>query len=701
VNLRDAPPAETWIEAAIAPRSIAVVGASAEPDKIGGRPIKYMLRHRYAGRLYPVNPRRPDVQGLKAWPDLASLPEAPDLAIVAVPGRAAVEAVAECAARGVKLAVVMASGFGETGEEGRRAQDEMVRAARASGMRLVGPNTQGLANFANGAIASFATLIGEIEPADGPVAVVSQSGAMSMVPYAFLRARGLGIRHSHATGNEADLTVADFVRAVALDTGVRVILLYLEAIADPAALESAARLAHVRGIPIVALKAGVSERGQAAASSHTGALATEDRVVDAFFEKLGIWRARDMRSLCNAVPLYLSGSAPARDRRVVAISNSGASCVMAADAAERFGAKLESFDADTQARVKAVLPGFAASANPVDLTAALLTDSSLFGAVLPLVGDAADGFFLSLPMSGQGYDVARFASDTADFMKRTGKPVALAAPLESTRRAFGAEGVPAFEQEIDAMEALAQVMNHALMAPAPDVKPEAFEEIEGTGFLSEAESLQVLRAHDIPVVPYVVCSRADESLTALRALGAPVAVKGCSRSVPHKTEHGLVRLGLSGEDAVLRAARDMLEKLHALGAETPRVLVARMARGLHELVAGARWMAGYGAVVMVGAGGRDVEALKDVRFLVHPFDESQVAAKLRQLRIAPLFSGVRGAPAAELSRFCTVAVALGRLVAGARGRIASADLNPVFVGPQPGDTLVADALIELSRQEGS
>ncbi|HWA38217.1 MAG TPA: acetate--CoA ligase family protein [Burkholderiales bacterium] len=693
---------EAWIGAALAPRSIAVVGASAEPEKIGGRPIKYMLRHGFRGKVLPVNPQRAEVQGLRAYPDVAALPEAPDLAIVAVPGRAAVEAVAQCAARGARLAVVMTSGFGETGEAGRRAQDEMVRAARAAGMRLVGPNTQGIANFANGAIASFATLISEIPPQDGPVAVVSQSGAMSMVPYAALRERGIGVRYSHATGNEADLTTADFVRAVALDPDIRLILLYLESIAQPQALEAAARVARERGIPVVALKAGVSARGQAAASSHTGALATEDRVVEAFFEKLGIWRARDMRSLVNAAPLYLArgvqAARPSAERRVVAISNSGASCVMAADAAERFGVALEPFDDATQARVQAALPAFAAAANPVDLTAALLTNSSLFGAVLPLVGDAGDGFFVSLPMSGQGYDVPRFARDAAHFMASSRKPLVLASPLARTRQAFEAAGVPAFEHEVDAMEALAQVLRHAPaeLPPAAAGEPPALP--EATGFLSEAESLRVVEAHGIPVVPFVVCRQPTHAVTAFLALGAPVAVKGCSASVPHKTEHGLVHLHLREEQEIARAAAACFGTLQRMNAEAPSVIVAKMVRAQCELVVGARWMAGYGAVVMVGAGGRNVEALGDVQFLVHPFAQAQVRDKLHRLHAAPLFKGVRGEPALELEPLCRIAVALGQLVARARGRIAAVDLNPVFVGPRPEDTLVADALVELSER---
>ncbi len=688
------------LRALLNPASIAIVGASDNPEKIGGRPIKYMLQHGYRGTLYPVNPGRPQVQGLKAYADIASLPKPVELAIVAVPGAAAVEAVAACAAHGVRAAIVMSSGFGEVGEAGQRMQAEMVRVARAAGMRLVGPNTQGSANFGVGAIASFATLIGEIPPQDGPVAIVSQSGAMSMVPYAFLRARGIGVRHSHATGNECDLTVADFTHAVALDPEVRLILLYLEAIADPARLEEAAGVARSRNIPIVALKAGVSERGQAAASSHTGALATEDRVVDAFFDKLGIWRVPDMRALCNAAELYLRGWKPS-GRRVVAISNSGASCVMAADAAERFGADLEPLPEETQSKLKKVLPGFAASSNPIDLTAALLTDSSLFGSVLPLVADAADAFFISLPMSGKGYDVPRFARDAAHVAQHTGKPVVLSSPLRATCEAFQAEGVIAFDHDVDAMSALAQFLRHeALRArpPAPPLQAGAVELPAGTGFLSEAESLELLQGHGIPVAPYRVCANAESARTAFDALGAPVVVKGCAREVPHKTEHGLVALGVADRASAGERAAQMLGKLKALNAAEPSVIVARMLRPARELVVGARWMDGYGAVLMVGDGGKHVEALGDVAFLVFPFTEGDVRRKLQGLRIAPLFRGLRGDSPINLDAVCRLAVSLASMVSGARGRIASVDLNPVFVGAGESDTVVVDALVELSSR---
>jgi acetate---CoA ligase (ADP-forming) len=687
------------LSAALAPQSVAVIGASDNPEKIGGRPIKYMLRAGYKGRLFPVNPNRPVIQGLKAYPDIASLPEAPDLAIVAVPGLGAVDAVAACAKRGVKVAVVITSGFGETGEAGKRAQDEMVRTARAAGMRIVGPNTQGIANFANGAIATFSTILSEVEPLNGPVGIVSQSGAMSVVPYAFLRKQGIGVRHTHATGNESDLTVADFALAVALDPEVKLLLLYLEAIADPATLARAASVARERGLPIVALKAGVSMRGAAAASSHTGALATEDRVVDAFFRQHGIYRVPDIRSLVNAADLYLKGWRP-RGRRVVAISNSGAACVMAADAAEKHGLALAQFDEPTRAELRSALPDFGASGNPIDLTAALLTNSRMFGDILPVLArrEATDAVFVSLAASGLGYDVPQFVSDCSAYVAQTGTPLVVAAPLEATADQFRAAGVPAFSHDIDAVMAIAQFVDHAALMRRPQAKAGSFAPVtlpKGEGrFLSEAQSLGLLAEHGFPTVPYRLCRTAKEALAAFEALGAPVAVKACSADIPHKSEHGMVHLGCKSAAETMAAFEDIGRKLAAMKVRDGATVVASMRPGQHEFAVGARLDARFGTLVMLGDGGKYVEALPDLALLCYPFSEQDAEERLQALRIAPLYKGVRGEPPLALGALAKLAVRLGELMQAAAGQIASIDLNPVMTGPADRDTVIVDALIE-------
>jgi len=684
---------------ALEPRSIALIGASENPDKIGGRPLLYLRRFGFTGRIYPINPNRSEVQGVKAYPDLASLPEAPDLALIMVAAEAAIAAVEACAKRGVKVAICMASGFAETGTHGEAAERTMVAAARAQGMRLIGPNSQGLVNFGTGTVASFSTMFLEVTPADGPVAIVSQSGAMSGVPYGLLRERGIGVRHAHATGNGGDVSLAEFAHAVIDDPAVRLMLLYLEAIPDPEVLVAVAERARARDVPVVALKTGRTQQGQRAAKSHTGALANEDRVVDAFLRQHGIWRARDMMGLVSAAEMYLQGWRPS-GRRLVVISNSGGSCVMAADLAVELDMPLAVLAAETRRELAAALPGFATTSNPIDITAALLSNNRLFSAILPIVAKdaAADLFLIAIPVAGQGYDVEAFARDTAAFATATRKPVAVAAPQASVAARFRAAGVPTFASETEALLALDQLARHtALMRrPVPPALPHLqIAAPPGPGrFLNEAESLALIRAHGLCVVEHRLCRSESEARIAFRELGSPVAVKACSADVPHKSELGLVALNLVSEEAVVGAFAAQMAKLDEIGAAPDGVIVAAMAEGAREFVLGARVDPTFGPVVMVGDGGRYVEALPDIALLLPPFSLAEVHAALAGLRIAPLFKGVRGEAPLDIDALAEAALSLGAIIAAGKASIASIDLNPVMVAAKGRGITIVDALIE-------
>ncbi len=685
----------------LAPASIAIVGASDNPDKIGGRPIHYMRRHGYAGTLYPINPQRAEVQGERAWPDLDALPAAPDLAIVAVAGEQAVLAVDRCAALGVSAAIVISAGFSETGEAGRRTQDAMTARARAAGMRIVGPNSQGLANFGNGAIASFSTMFLEVEPQDGPVAVISQSGGMCAMVYGLLRQRGVGVRHVHATGNEADVTVAELACAVLRDPEVRIVLLYLESLRDAGALAEAAALARARNVPLIAVKAGRSEAGARAAASHTGALANEDRTVDAFFAHHAVLRARDPQELVRYAELALRGPLPQGPRMVV-VSNSGASCVLAVDAAVERGLQIAPLGQATQEILGQRLPGFATTGNPVDITAALLSNNGLFGEVLPPIAQdpAADMFLIDIPVAGRGYDVARFAADTARFAQAAAKPVAVVAWQDPVAGTFRAHGVPVYADEQQAVEALAALWRlHRLRERAPveaSVAPVEAPADARPGFLSEAASLALLAAQGIAVGEHALCANADAAVAAWRRMGAPVALKACSARLPHKSEHGLVALGINDEAALREALARQAQTLARLGVDDASWIVARMQRGLHELALGVRNDPVFGPVVMVGAGGKYVEALGDVALLMPPFSAEDALAALRGLRIGRLLAGVRGEPAADMQAVAEQAARLGRYALAAARHVASIDINPVLVGAQGEGAVALDALVELS-----
>ncbi len=689
--------------AAFTPASVAIVGASDNPHKVGGRPILFMKRYGYRGAIYPINPARAEVQGLKAYADLAALPAAPDLTVVAVSGEDAVRAVEACAERGVKVTVVLASGFGEIDAEGKALQDRMLTAARASGMRLIGPNCQGVANFASGAVANFATAFHEIEGADGPLAIVCQSGACSQAIYALARQKGLGVRYVHATGNEADVTVADLAAEVVRDPDVKLLLLYFESVTKPEVLAAAAEAARARDLPIVAIKAGRTPGGQRAATSHTGALAGEDRVVEAFFERHAIWRVADPYAMVSAAELYLKGWRP-QSGKLIVVSNSGASCVMAADAAEQIGLPLAELSPATRVGMANVLPAFATAVNPIDVTGALLGNRQLMGDLLHVLAREPDGDLVlaALPVAGEGYDLPALARDFAAYAQ-TGRAVALAAPQAEVRDAFAAVGLPAFVREREALEALHQLAAHsALMSirrPAPPAAA-AVPAIPATDerSLNEMQSLAVLAALGIAVVEHRLCESEAEVRAAFEVLDGPVAVKACSRDAPHKPELGLVALGVADAHAAVGEFLRQSRRLAELGARFEGVLVARMAKGRRELALGARVDPQFGPVVLVGDGGVYLEALKDFRLLLPPFTREDVLAALARLRIAPLLGGVRGEPPLDVQAYAQMAVRLGEAMLAWRGAVAAVDVNPVMVFDAGKGALAVDALI--SRQEG-
>jgi acyl-CoA synthetase (NDP forming) len=691
------------LQRAFAPRRIAVVGATEDRNKVGGRPLHYLQRFGFRGDVYPINPKRATVQGLTAYASLDAVPEAPDVVIVAVGQEAVSGVIDQCAQRGAGTAIVMSSGFAETGGEGVARQHALVAQARRLGIRLVGPNAQGVANFQTGALMNFSTMFMEVAPLDGPVAIVSQSGAASVMPYAMLRERGVGVRYLVASGNDADTSVCELALIAAADPEIRVVLLYIESLGDPAMLVEVARVASEHGAAVVALKSGRSAHGAKAAASHTGAIVNDDVVVDAFFERHGIWRADDVHGLVNAVELYLAAP-PRPAEHLVVMSHSGAVGVLCADAAEALGLPLAELGRPVIDALAGIMPSFATAQNPVDLTASLMTKGGMYADTLNVLAadPQADLFLIGIPVAGEGYDVPGMARETARFAATHHKPTAISAPQASVRQSFREAGVPVFVHETDAIDALYQWSRHgALLAQASARSASATTALcmpsmpAGEALLlSEADSLALLANAGIPTVPYRLCRSAGDAIAAWETLGPEVVVKACSAQIPHKSEHGLVFLGLQSAKQVEEAWLACMQRVAAMGLSMDGVIVAQRVRGRHEFALGVKQDPLFGTVVMVSDGGKYVEALHDFMVLLHPFSEADVLAKLAKLRIAAILGGVRGEVPVDLAVVARTAVALGALAAAQPNAIASIDLNPLIVGDAGQGGWAVDAVIE-------
>jgi acyl-CoA synthetase (NDP forming) len=681
---------------------VAVVGASDDPEKIGGRPLRYMREFGFRGTVVPVNPSRDVVQGQAAFRALADSPVVPDVVVVAVGGEAAVEAVETAAQMGAQGAIVMASGFGETTDpEGHDRQRRMLEAASASGLRIVGPNSQGLASFHTGAVLGFSTMFTEQPPLDGPIAVVSQSGAMCSVPYGLLRRKGLGVRYAHGTGNDIDVTAGELVEAVLDDDDVRLLVLYLEDLKKPHTIERAALVAAARDVPVLALVGGRSAAGRSAAASHTGALANEQRVVDAFLARCGVLRVNSAAELVDSAELYLRGWHP-RGRRLAIVSNSGAVCVLGADAASENGLEMAELSPSSVERLEGLLPTFATKTNPIDITAGLLTDSSLVGGVLDVLADdpGVDACFVGIPVSGKGYDYPRFGRDIARFAAGDSKPVVVSTPQPPVADEFRRNGLVVFDEEAAALGSLGRLLrHHELMASARSAVPRG-EQTPRSGdpaVLSEAEALVLLSRHGIPVVETRVCPDGEAAAGAFADLACErVVVKGLPAEATHKTELGLVSIGISTAADASAAAERMIGRMDELGLAHTGVLVAPMVSALREVLIGAHVDATFGPVVLVGAGGKYVEALPDVQVLLPPFTDDEARAAIGRLHLAPLLAGVRGEPAADVDAWVAAAQAVATWVLH-DPRLVSLDVNPFMLGPVGAGGTAVDAVVEQVR----
>jgi len=696
----------TGLSAVFRPRAIAVVGASDDPAKIGGRPLAFLLRHGYAGRVFPVNPARATVQGLPAFPSIGAIPEPVDLAIVVVPAERVLESLEEAAAKGVRAAIVFSSGFAEVGPAGRVAQARLRELAERTGLRIIGPNCQGFAHLPSRLVATFASPFLESGLAAGPIAMVSQSGAMAGMIYEMARAAGLGLNYWVSTGNEADVQAAEILAEVVEDEETRVACCYLEDIKDAGRFRRALARAHRRGVPVFVLKSGRSAVGRRAASSHTGALAGEDAVYDAVFADWGAIRCADPAELLALPQAFLQYREAGR--RVAILSNSGGLGVLSVDLCVDLGLVPAEFAPQTTAVLRTALPDFAAAANPVDLTAQMLTDPGMLARVLPALeaDPGVDAIVFQIALLGAATDLARLVGDVAAVARSTRKVVAVSCPQRPVVEAFRAGGVLAFDDASVALRSLACLAQAttrrarwldrtALEPPPPAAPPSVPAGRPGEPFLNEWESQRLLAPFGLPLVDTVFVTAATAAPDAADQLGYPVVVKACAAALPHKSDVGGVVIGLSDRAAVAEACRRIEANVRAAapGVALDGFLVQRQVPGALELALGVNVDPVFGPVVLVGSGGVLIEVLRDFRLLPPPIDALAAEEALRSLRIGPLWAGVRGGAPLDLPAAVDLLRRLGEAARSLGTAISEIDLNPVLVGRRGEGVTILDVLV--------
>ena len=679
------------------PRSVAIVGASDSEQKWGGRLLRYMLRHRHDGPLYPINARASELMGLPAYPSLLDCPGPVDLAILLVPREHVRAAVEDCVAKGVGCALCITAGFAETGDQGRADENELVAMARAGGVRLIGPNCMGLMNAHHQLCATTGVVMGTLDrlPAGG-IGVASQSGALMGAMISRGVDIGAGFSSTVSVGNQADLDLNDFFEYLIDDPKTEVITLYMEGVKDAPRFTALLERAAAAGKPVCIAKSGRSEAGAKAAASHTASLAGSWSAFEATCRRWGVYLFETIYDLLQGALLLQRGKRAASNR-VAIFSGSGGGGALLTDALEAHGLRLAELSEATQQAVAAVLPATHRQL-PFDfgmLNHAAAPDPQVAGGSIGIALDRAlhddgvdAGILLLTTQPGQEL-VVQAAMAAAD---RSSKPLLFVQGAgnhgEIARQMLRAAGHGYFDSPHDALKVLEVLTTRREPEPPTEVLPgiQVPADLPG-GFLTEPDARRLLEAAGIPTTRWQFAADTEAAVQAARALGDAVAIKAVSARIVHKSDIGGVKLGLRGDAAVRQACNDIAAAARAAGVETlDGFLVTEMWRADTELILGVQRDPDFGPLVMVGAGGVLVELMKDVQLAPAPLSHATARAMLGRLRCLPLLTGYRGRPAADLDAIADTMVRLGALAADASARLCELDINPLFIA---GDRIAA------------
>ena len=685
----------------LAPRSVAVLGASSDPTRISGRPIAYMKSQGFQGGLYPINPNRTEIQGLKAYASINDVPEVPDVAIVAVASEVAAAAVEDLGKKGVKAIVMFTAGFAEMDDAGAVAQDKMVATARSYGMRILGPNCLGVFDARRSYYATFSSSFDSGWPVPGRIGIASQSGAYGTHLYTLARNRGIGASTCIMTGNEADVTVGECIGWLAENEDVDVIAVYAEGIREAPGLIAALEAARAARKPVVMQKVGRSELGTKAAKSHTASIAGDDAVTEAIMNEFGVFRASNSEQMLDIAHTATRKIYPVKNTLGV-ITVSGGAGVLISDVAETLGLSMPEMPMDAQKRLRALVP-FCAPRNPVDATAQVSNDVSLVKTFTEsMIRDGGYssvlGFFSMTASSRRWPSIKEQLNAVKEENPGHLYVLSVIVPPEG-RDELETDGWVVHEDPtravvaIDAMGRFGAAFAKPAGAPAPTVPAVTLPAVTPT----EAEAKRLLATAGIASAPEAECTDAEAAVAAAAKFGFPVVMKILSPDILHKSEIGGVLLDVSDAASVREGFALLLQRAKS-AAPTARiegVLVAKQLKGGVECIMGIMQDPVFGPIAMFGLGGIFVEILKDVVFRRCPFGPDVAEEMIRSIKGAPLLLGARGRKKADVKALADTLSRLSAFAVAAGPKLASIDINPVFAMPEGEGAFAVDAVVEV------
>ncbi len=687
------------LERLIRPGSVAIIGASADAGKLTGRPLAFLEKYGYRHEVFPVNPRYQSIGRYRCFPDIQSLPHAPDAAIVLVGSSRVVDVIRDLGAIGTGAAIVLAGGFGESGAEGM-ARQQLLKSA-AGNMRLLGPNTIGLVNVTDSVVlsASAALQINELVP--GVIALVSQSGGILGALLSRADAQGIGFSKLLATGNESDIDVSDLVNYLVDDPATKVIALYLEGLRKPTHFRQAALRAAQAGKPIVVFKVGRSESGIQSAISHTGAMAGSDVTYDALFRQLGIVRAERFSDLLD-IPLALSSGRRLKSRRIAVVTSTGGAGSLVADAAGLAGFETPAPDVTTAERLKALdIPDAVLDRNPIDVTLAGVK-SEYFRDVIDSVLESPCYDAVAVILGSSSItEPETVGKPLRECFARTDKPIVVFASPSAPQavRHLNLAGIPTFAAPEACAVALSAIWRVQQATSSDGSEPALSVAVEAgvqcmlrPGPLNESESKALFSKFGIPVAREVCVATPEEAASAVEQFGGNVVVKVLSRDVLHKSDIGAVTVNVAPPDVAATCAR-MADAFTSATHRLPEgFLIQELVTGGVELILGFNDDKQLGPSILLGMGGVTAELYKDTSLRLAPLSRRDAEEMINELKSAPLLKGFRGRPVADVDALVDALLAFSGMVSSIGQDLLEAEINPLFVLPMGHGVKAADGV---------